>query len=175
MPKNIPLSVRVPLEDAEFLAQLELEGASTPSDKVRALLADARRRHEGFRDYASCLAMANEMIVPTLNLLKNLEKRSAIHSEPVAKLAEWLPETLAFFLTAFPDDGEQNDLEQIEALERGATDRVFRLVQAVLRLGVTRKCQAYDPLVITRRLEPTLELVEVIRASQMAHPIEESE
>ncbi|MEM7410030.1 MAG: hypothetical protein AAF430_07350 [Myxococcota bacterium] len=163
MSKNIPISVRVPQEDAEFLAQLQMEGASTPSDKVRALLADARRRHQGFQDYAGCLGMAHEMVAPTLNLLRDLEQRSSIHSEPVAQLADWLPETLAFFLTAFPDDGEHNDLAQIEALERGVTDRVFRLVQKFLRLGVTDECQAYDPRVVSNRLEPTLEVADLIR------------
>jgi hypothetical protein len=107
--------------------------------------------------------MATEMITPTLQILKNLERRTAIHSEPVGQFAEWLPETLAFFLTTFPDDGEENDLEQIEALERGVTDRVFRLIQAMMRLGVTRECQAYDPGVVTKRLGPVLELAELIR------------
>ena len=162
MAKNIPLSVRVSQADAEFLARVDLEGASTPSDKVRALLAEARRRHDGFHDYASCLGMANEMLAPTLHLLKDLEKRCDIHSEPVAQLAEWLPETLAFFLTTFPDDGVENDMEQIEALERGVTDRVFRLTQALLRLAITPECQAYDPAIITKRVGPVLELADVI-------------
>jgi len=166
MAKNVPLSVRVSESDAAFLAGLDVNGASTPSDKVRALLAEARKRHDGFRDYAGCLAMAHEMMAPTLHLLKDLEKRSRIHSEPVSQLAEWLPETLAFFLTTFPDDGEHNDLEQIEALEQGVTQRIFRLIQATLRLAVTRECEAYDPLVISRRIEPTLEIAELIRNNQ---------
>lgn len=165
MPKNVPLSVRVSQADAEFLARVDLDGAATPSDKVRALLADARRRHDGFRDYAGCLAMANEMIAPTMHLLKELEKRCDIHSEPVAQLAEWLPETLAFFLTAFPDDGEANDLMQIEALERGLTDRAFRLTQAMMRLAITDECEAYTPTIVADRVEPVLELATRLKAA----------
>jgi hypothetical protein len=172
MPKNIPLSVRVTEADAEFLAGIDAEGAATPSDKVRALLADARRRQNGFRDYGGCLAMANEMIAPTLALLKELEKRSGIHSEPVAQLAEWLPETLAFFLTTFPDDGPGNDLEQLEELEQGVTDRIFRLTQAMLRLAITPKCEAFDPAIVSKRVGPTLEIAEAIRRTT-ATPREE--
>ncbi|MDJ0789007.1 MAG: hypothetical protein QNK05_19545 [Myxococcota bacterium] len=164
MSKSVPLSVRVPAEDAEFLARLRLDGASTPSDKVRSLLADARRRHDGFRDYASCLAMSHEMLAPTLQLVQELENRTGVHSEPVSKLAEWLPEALAFFLTTFPEDGEENDLEQIHALERGSVDRIFRLISATLRLGVTQECQAYDRSVIRQRIPPVLELADIVRA-----------
>ena len=48
--KSVPLSVRVSPDDARFISQIDIAGAATPSDKVRALLADARKRREGFSD-----------------------------------------------------------------------------------------------------------------------------
>ena len=42
--RSVPLSVRVAPEDADFISRVEIAGAETPSEKVRALLAEARRR-----------------------------------------------------------------------------------------------------------------------------------
>ena len=53
MPRRIPLSVRITDADAAFLAQYKAEGATTPSEKLRALLADARRDAEGATDDVS--------------------------------------------------------------------------------------------------------------------------
>ena len=39
---TVAMSVRVPQVDAEFIASLDLPGASTPSDKLRAIIAAAR-------------------------------------------------------------------------------------------------------------------------------------
>ncbi len=43
---RIPLSVRIDQEEADFIAQLSIEGASTPSEKIRELLKQARMSHE---------------------------------------------------------------------------------------------------------------------------------
>ena len=109
-------------------------GPRRRATRIRSLLADARRRHDGFSDYAGCLAMAHEMLAPTMHRVKEAENRFAAHSEPIAIMAEWLPEVLAFFLTTFPEDGISNDRAQIETLERGLADRALRLAKASLRL-----------------------------------------
>ena len=45
------LSARIPLEDIEWLASLDIQGAVSPSDKLRALIAQMRRQYEGTLDY----------------------------------------------------------------------------------------------------------------------------
>ena len=57
MPGKVPLSVRVSQDDAAFLAGLAVTGATSPSDKLRALIRDARLRHEGCSGYAECFAI----------------------------------------------------------------------------------------------------------------------
>ena len=52
---RIPLSVRIDQEEADFIAQLSIEGASTPSEKIRELLKQARMSHETVRDYSFAL------------------------------------------------------------------------------------------------------------------------
>lgn len=163
MPKSVPLSVRVSEDDAEFIAGLEVAGAATPSDKVRALLMEARRRRERFRDYAGCLSMIHEMLVPTLQRVREAEHRQREHSELVAKVSEWLPDLAAFLLTGLADVPEESEREALEDLERGVADRIFRLMEAVLRMGVTRTCRGYDPDVISDRTDAIVELAELIR------------
>ena len=60
--KTVPLSVRVPYEDAEFIAGLHVNGANTPSDKLRAIINQARRRHQGGQDFGSALMFFEEQI-----------------------------------------------------------------------------------------------------------------
>lgn len=162
----MPLSVRVSPDDAEFIAEIDIAGADTPSDKVRALLADARKRREGFSDYPSCLGMVQEMLAPTLQRLRSAEHSERVHSELVLELIQWMPEALAYLLTVLRDDGlERKDLE---AFEEGVAERLFRLIENVLRMNVTRQCRGYDPTVVARRMGPVVELVGVIQTKETA-------
>jgi hypothetical protein len=158
--KSVPLSVRVSPDDARFISQIDIAGAATPSDKVRALLADARKRREGFSDYPSCLGMVQEMLAPTLQRLRAAEHREKVHSELVLELTQWMPEALAFLLTDLPEEGDRNELQ---AFEDGVAERLFRLIENVIRMNVTRKCRGYDPNVVASRMGPVIELVQVIQ------------
>ena len=61
---RIPLSVRIDQEEADFIAQLSIEGASTPSEKIRELLKQARMSHETVRDYSFALDEMERLIQP---------------------------------------------------------------------------------------------------------------
>ena len=160
--KSVPLSVRVSPEDADFIAGVDIAGAETPSEKVRALLADARRRQQGFSDYSSCLGMVQEMLAPTLQRLRAAEHRERVHSELVLELSQWMPEALAFLLTDLVD--AEGDRESLQAFEEGVAERLFRLIENVVRMNVTEECRGYDPAVVARRMGPVFELVDVIRS-----------
>ena len=160
MAKTVPLSVRVSHDDAAFIQEMEIGSARTPSDKVRALLEEARRREEGFRDYPGCLAMVQEMLAPTHQRLREAEHREEVHSELVLELAQWMPETLAFLLTSLK---EGDDREHLQKFEQGVAERLFRLMENVLRMAVTRDCHGYDPRVVAKRMPPVIELIDVIR------------
>jgi len=159
-PKSVPLSVRVTPDDAEFIENIEIAGAESPSDKVRALLADARKRHEGFSDYSSCLGMVQEMLAPTLQRLRAAEHREKVHSELALELIQWMPEAFAYLLTDLPEDGDRDELQ---SFEDGVAERLFRLIENVIRMNVTRTCRGYDPNVVARRMPPVIELIKVIQ------------
>ena len=159
--KSVPLSVRVSPADAAFIEQMDIEGAGTPSEKVRALLAEARRRRESFSDYSSCLGMVQEMLAPTHQRLRAAEHREHVHSELVFELTQWMPEALAYLLTSLDEDVP--DSAELEAFEQGVAERLFRLIENVIRMNVTERCHGYDPEVVAKRIPPVIELVRVIQ------------
>ncbi len=162
--KTYPVSVRLPKEDADFLAELHVDGATTASDKMRALISDARRRHQGPQDFQSCLSAVEEMLGPVSRRLRHGELRESVHSELLTRLLEWLPDMAAFLIAS----GEQieGDGKALRRMEEGVAERAFRLMESLMHLGVTRRCPCYDPEVINQRVAPILELAKVIEARQ---------
>ena len=57
---RVPISVRISQEDADFIASLQIQGANTPSDKIRELLRQARTLHTQGQDYESSLSLAEQ-------------------------------------------------------------------------------------------------------------------
>ncbi len=51
------VSVRIPEDDLAWLVELQLPDATSPSDKIRALIADARRRGKGANDFVRWAAL----------------------------------------------------------------------------------------------------------------------
>ena len=162
--RTIPLSVRITPEDAEFIAGLDVQGATTPSEKVRAVLAEARRRDQEFRDYQGCLSMAQDMLSAALRRLREAEREHDVHSELVSRVGEWLPEVMAFLITSHAAETAAEGVAELRRVESALADRVFRLLEGTMRMGVTDTCQGYDPKVVASRLNPILELAGVAKS-----------
>ena len=165
--KSVPVSVRLPSEDADFLGRMSIDGADTPSEKLRAIVADARLRQHGTSDFGAALRIAQGGVTPTLQIIRNNEREHRLHSELISRLGEWLPDCMAYLVAC---NGSQTDLsvEQLAEIERDLADRVFVLIQSVLQMGVTRRSPCYDPSVIADRLEPVLDLAEAIASIRPA-------
>lgn len=161
--KSVPLSVRITPDDAEFLARLRIDQATTPSEKLRALVRSERRRREGYHSYSRVLRLTGETLAPTLERIREAENSERIHSELIHTMEEWLPDLMAFVLTSMTEEDEDGRRQALFDLEEALADRVFRLIESVMRLGVTRQVRGYDPEVIGRRIGPILELADVIR------------
>ena len=56
-PKTITLSVRLSQEDSDYLASLKINNATTPSDKLRAIIAQSKELQFGDKDYGKSLAL----------------------------------------------------------------------------------------------------------------------
>jgi hypothetical protein len=154
-------SVRVSDEDAEFLAALQIDGARTPSEKLRALIGRARAEANEGRDYEAALARLRAQLEPTAQRLRARELDGRQRSQLIHEVLQTLPD-LAAFLMAGPAPATRSRQEDLVAFEQGVGDRAFRLIEAVLRLGVTEKAPCYNPDVVTQGAAGTLELSRVI-------------
>ena len=158
------VSARLPSDDLEWLSALDLPGAVTPSDKLRALIAQMRKQHEGALDYSACLSWLRDLLSPFVIELRGIEHRERTHSEAVSAVIAWAPQVMATMLSArdFGDEGIGRSREVEDALVQCC----FRLLIALLRLGVTSAAECYTPDVIEKHLPRIIELVELITANR---------
>lgn len=166
MTKTVTISARIAQEDVAFLGQLSIENAKTPSDKFRAIISEARRRHENQQDFRGCLTMIQDMITPVGTHVRETELVEQKHSELVSRTLEWLPDTMAFIISIDAMKQGAIDREQLTQLENGLADRVFRLIESTLQLAVTQRSPCYDPSAMHSRVEPILDLLKAINVTQ---------
>ncbi|MDH5178680.1 MAG: hypothetical protein OEZ39_08910 [Gammaproteobacteria bacterium] len=160
--KAVNISARISEEDAQFLNQLKLPDAVTPSDKLRAIIADARERRQRRKDYRSSFDMLQGMLSPFGTKMRELEMQHNVHSEVVSRALEWLPDMMAFLIVSESHLHKESDREQMEHIEDGIADRLFRLMGSVMQLGISERCPCYATDVVYKRLDPVLDLARVI-------------
>lgn len=163
--KTVSISARITHEDAEFISQLKINGAKTPSDKLRAIIADARRRDSRTQDYRGCFQMIQEIMKPVIEKIRHAELENNVHSELITRCVEWLPDTIAYTVSSVHEFENAGSRDQLENTESGVSDRVFRLMESVMQMGITRRCPCYDEDAISNRIHPILELSNVIMAT----------
>jgi hypothetical protein len=159
-PKTTLLSVRLSDEDAAFLAGLEVRGATTLSDKMRALLAEARDAVDARGDAASAVQRLQREFAPTVDAVRRFELETGHRSALLAEALQRVPE-LAGLLIAGPV-ADSPPSAAFSALEARVADRAIALLEGLLRLAVTRTAPCYAPDVVAKRIDPVLELGTVI-------------
>lgn len=158
-----PLSARIPSDLYLWLAQLQVEGATTNSDKLRVLLGQLKRQHDGALDYVAAHAWARDLMSRLRESLVRTEGRSGKHSEVVNGLLDHLTAMLALVVSQAPaSDADAAAFE--EALLR----RAFALCETLLRQATTAHAAAYDPTVVRRLLGPTIELATNLQSTRGA-------
>ena len=156
---RIPISVRISQEDADFISEFKIEGANTPSEKIRELLTQARLAHSQTHDYSTALAAQEQFFQVARRDVLHAEKEWGIHSHIVARLFEQLPDLAATLAADLPENVQAADLKQYECeLMR----RIVRLTDSILQLAVTGKGAAYDDTVL-QQLENTLKLAKIVQ------------
>lgn len=160
--KTVPVSVRLTPEDIRFLDQLNIGGAETHSEKLRAVISQARQRQAGQHSYAAGLSLVQELLNPVRLRIWNNERLEHSHSELLSRLYEWLPDTMALALAGTDHELDAEPTMSLKEFESLMATRMFRLVEMVLRLAMTRKAPCYDPDVVRSKLAPTMELAELL-------------
>lgn len=148
-----PLSARIPSDLYLWLAKLQVEGATTNSDKLRVLLGQLKRQHDGAFDYVAAHAWARDMTARLREALVRLEGELGTHSEVFVAVLDHLATSLALAVSNAP-------ASQAEAakLEDNVVRRAFALCEALLRQATTPAATAFDPAVVRRHMAATLQL-----------------
>jgi hypothetical protein len=158
------LSARIPLEDIEWLAGLDLQGAVSPSDKLRALIAQMRRQFEGTLDYERSLSWLRDLVAPFVTAIRAVEHSNRMHSEVLTLTAEWLPQIMAILLSerALGKDAKKRAID----VEEMVVQRCFQLLASIMRLAVTREAACYSPAVIEKHVGGVLEIAEIVNRTR---------
>src|SRR5262245_12343097 len=154
------LSARIPSEDAEWLMGLDIQGAVSPSDKLRSLITQMRRQQEGTLDYERSLSWLRDLVTPFVTSIRTLEHHNRMHSEVLTLAAEWLPQIMATLLSerALSKDTKKRavDVEEI------VVQRCLQLLVSILRLAVTPGAGSYSPTVIDKHVPNVLEIADIV-------------
>lgn len=158
-----PLSARIPSDLYLWLAQLQVEGASTNSDKLRVLLGQLKRQHEGALDYVAAHAWVRDLVGRVRQSLVRVEGETGRHSEVVSLLLEHLTACMALVISQAPSD-EAQALKFEDALVR----RAFAMCDTLLRQAATPDAAAYDPSVVRHHTGSTISLALHLQSSKGA-------
>ncbi len=148
-----PLSARIPSDLYLWLAQLSVEGATTNSDKLRVLLGQIKRQHDGAQDYASAHSWARDLTGALREAVVALEGQSGMHSEVMNAVLDHTTAALALLVSQAP----RSDAQAVK-LEEALVRRSFALCETLLRQATTATAAAYDPSVVRRHMAGTIEL-----------------
>lgn len=141
-----------------WFVSLRIEGAVTNSDKLRHILGQLKRQHDGALDYVSALTWFRDVTTPLRLSLSKLEQSESMHSEVVSALVEHLAALAATLVSA----QTQNKADAI-TLEENLVRRVFAMTEALLRQAITSDASAFDPKVVRRHSAAVVELSKLVK------------
>lgn len=162
---STPLSVRLSDHDTSFLAELEIEGAVTASDKIRGLIRQARQRAEPIDSFPVALAVSHDHLGAAIRSLRVVEQELDHHSEVAVALMTAVEEFLALALAA-PRAGAS--IEDLARHEARLVDCAARMAEQLLRWAVTPSAPGYDPTVVWTRMSRLSDLMQLVSAVRTA-------
>lgn len=151
------ISGRVPDDLYRWFAHLKIDGAVTNSDKLRVLLAQLKRQHEGSLDLVSAQAWFRDVTAPLRHCLSTVERDEGSHSEVVSTLVEHLSALAATLVSAHP-----RSRAEAAALEEFLVRRAFGLTEALLRQAVTPQAAAFEPGVVRKHCDQSITLAKLV-------------
>jgi hypothetical protein len=156
-----PLSARIPSDLYLWLASLQVDGATTNSDKLRVLLSQLKRQHEGAFDFVAAHAWSRELTHRLRESLVRIEGAEGRHSEVLTGLIEQITALMALVISHAPQTAAE-----AAKLEDSLVRRAALLSESLLRQATA--AHAFDPAVVSRHLGATVELAATLHPSQGA-------
>ena len=156
----IPISGRIPDDLYTWLSTLQLEDATTVSDKLRVAILHLKRMHEGDTDYLGALSMYRDLGRNTRDQIAQLERKTGQHSEVLAALMEHLPALIALLHSS-----QISSLHSAKELEAALVRRTLQLAETLLRQAITDGAAAYDEKVIADNSTRLLEVARLVSST----------
>lgn len=163
--KTIPVSVRLNEADTEFLSNLKMAGATTPSEKIRELIHAERDRMDRNRTQDAIRSRMQERVNETRNMLKSAERKEGLSSMLWVRVLEVFPDIAAKVLTGDPvrHNHDKNSLLEFEhELQRD----VFEMMNEILDLALRQSPRVLNQDAFQDEIQRTLEVLELIQVKQ---------
>ena len=152
-----PISARLADDLYDWLSTLQLDDATTLSDKLRVAVLNLKRMHEGDSDYVGALSMYRDLGRNTRDQIAKLEQQTGQHSEVLGALTEHVPALVAMLHAS-----QVTSVEAAKKLESDLVKRALQLAEVLLRQAVTGQAAAYDDNVVSHHAKRLLELAQLI-------------
>lgn len=160
------VSVRVPEDDLDWLSKSPILGSGSPSEKIRNLIAEARKNADGANDYLGSLNLIQGYLHNFDDIIRSLEHKEQVHSEVIESLSTKLPEVMATMISGFSKNDEV--LSQAKEVEALVVAKMMQILFGLLRLTVTKQsATSYNPKLFDEYLPELCELVDLIK---LVHP-----
>lgn len=160
--KTIPFSARISVEDLEFISSLEYEGASTPSDKLRGLLAEVRRQYSNQVDYSHNLAQMQEWLSPMKRSLLVRQDQLQIDTSITNRVLDSLPELLAR-LQSLAARAEQATARELRQGEQQVLKGIIAINELIIPLAARLADEKNQP-----EMDALRRLMDIIGRTQTA-------
>jgi hypothetical protein len=152
------ITIRLDEDDLTYLSSVELSGAANLSEKIRALLAEARAQREGMHDSGLAWDFTRRLFAAPERGIREAEIQTQMRSELVARVAAWLPDISAIVLAGAPGRSgtAREHGEHLKKLERALGDRVISLVDSILQMSIGGFPGCYEPDALSQRAQSAL-------------------
>lgn len=153
------VTVRLDEDDIAFLSALDMPGASNLSEKLRALIAEARSQSERLNEYTPALDFSNKLFARSLRSVQSAEQHTGLHSEFLTRVIGWLPDAVALTVSECQDvlDPPTHTRQALKLAEQRIAERVMSLVTSTHSLALSDWAGCYDPAGMAERARPHLQ------------------
>lgn len=128
------ISLRLDEDDLAFLASLDLSGASNVSEKLRALLNEARRQREGMREPGAAFDFARGLLSAPERCVRTAEIETELRSELLSRVLAWMPDMMALLMSG-ACAGADDRAMHLRRFERAVGERAISFVDAMMQLA----------------------------------------
>lgn len=141
------ISVRLSQDDYEFLSSCDWNGANTLSEKVRELVALARKKTDLDKRPAPISDSFSEGIHALIDEVHHAERDQGIHSDVMQNTLLLLPQ----LVSVLPQDPPYK-FEDLSRSENDLVNLLFRFFSGLMRLALTEQGPSYDPALVVNQL-----------------------